>query len=127
MKIKLIAVSCCCCAFLSIMLFGTGAASATTRHSAHRAHRAHRAHSASDPYVCLWENAYGNPKLWIRQYPSTDARTIYSITYHGHFWATKYDAYNDNVHWVQLQSGGWANASYLWHIGGGTESYCTGH
>lgn len=79
--------------------------------------------SAQNPYLCLWENAYGNPRLWIRQYPSTDARTIYSITYHGRFYATKYDAYNDGVHWVQLESGGWANASYLVLPEGGAD-YC---
>lgn len=119
MKIKLIAV-CCCSAFLSIMLIGAGAASATARHSAPRAHLAD---STTD---CLWENAYANPRLYIRQYPSTDAKTIYSITWQGHFWATKYDMYNDGTHWVELNSGGWANAHYLAWIGGAREAYCYG-
>jgi hypothetical protein len=73
---------------------------------------------------CLWENAHANPTLWIRQYPSTSAPILFGVSYHGHFYATKYDAYNNGAHWVQLQAGGWANATYLMWLGGYDRSYC---
>ena len=69
--------------------------------------------SAQGNFICRWENAYANPRLWIRAYPSTDAQTIYSITYGGDFYGTPYAAYNDGTHWVQLSAGGWANAKSL--------------
>jgi hypothetical protein len=76
---------------------------------------------------CYWENAYASPKLWIRQYPSTDAATIYSLSEDTLFWATKYNAYNDGVYWVELSTGGWANVTYLLYVRGEkgyTEAFC---
>jgi hypothetical protein len=78
---------------------------------------------------CYWENAYGNPKLWVREYPATDAPIISSLSEDTQFWGTKYNAYNDGEHWVQVNTGGWANADYLLFVKGWdktyTKAFCT--
>jgi hypothetical protein len=76
--------------------------------------------------LCLWENVSANPKLWIRQYPSTDAAVVASVPLYGRFYGSDRGHFNEGVFWVQLDTGGWANATYLqWKSGGSmTESYC---
>jgi hypothetical protein len=74
---------------------------------------------------CHWENTSAYPRLWIRLHPDVNSRTLYSVSYHSTFWASPYMAYNDNVHWVELSSGGYANASYIgWIMGGADQQYC---
>ncbi len=83
------------------------------------------AHAASTS--CLWKNAYADPKLYIRTYPSRTASVEpYTISLGGHFYGSDRGHFNDGVYWVQLDAGGWANASYLQWIKGGTwpESSC---
>lgn len=76
---------------------------------------------------CLWENAYADPKLYIRQYPSKDAAVVSSVPLYGRFFGSDWGHFNEGVFWVQLDTGGWANATYLDWVKGGTmtESYCT--
>jgi hypothetical protein len=82
-----------------------------------------------DGYGCYWENAYSN-KLWVRQYPDKSAATLGSLTDGTLFWGTKYNAYNQGVHWVRVSAGGWVNADYIVYIKGWdktyTQSYCLG-
>lgn len=88
--------------------------------------------AAADPSAagCYWENAYGSPKLWVREYPATDAPTVSSLSIDTHFWGTRYNAYNDGDHWVELSTGGWVNAHYILYIEGYnkyyTKTFCLG-
>ncbi len=77
---------------------------------------------------CQWRNVSGDP-LWVRQYPDKNTAVIGSINKTNLFWATKYNAYNEGVHWVELSAGGWVNASYISYVGGNkgySQSYCYG-
>jgi hypothetical protein len=77
---------------------------------------------------CLWKNVKGDP-LWVRQYPDKNTAILGSITQTNLFWATKYNAYNQGAHWVELSAGGWVNADYIAYNSGNkgyTQSYCYG-
>lgn len=76
--------------------------------------------------LCLWENVSADPVLYIRQYPSKDAAVVGSVPLTGRFFGSDRGHFNEGVYWVQLDAGGWANASYLKWISGGrmTESFC---
>jgi|ERR1700733_8224267 len=77
--------------------------------------------------LCLWKNTLANPKLYIRQYPSKDAAVVGSVPLNGTFFGSDRSHFNEDVFWVQLDAGGWANYTYLTWVKGGTmtESYCT--
>lgn len=77
---------------------------------------------ASPPgYPCGWQNTRADPTLWVREFPSTSAHVLYGISILGHVYGTPYEAYNDAFHWVELSSGGWANAYYLSYYSPGSE------
>jgi hypothetical protein len=108
-----------CCAALAT---AASLAVAGTRTTAKRA----VAHAALDQ-ACLWQNASASPQLYIREYPSKDAALEpYTISLGGHFFGSDRGHFNDGTYWVELDAGGWANATYLKWLKGGTmtQSYC---
>ncbi len=108
-----------CCAALATT--ASGAVARATRQTANRP----LAHAAAAD--CLWENATAKPVLYTRAYPSLDGKVLpYTVSLGGHFYGSKRGHFNDDVYWVQLDVGGWANASYLVWIPGGSQSksYC---
>lgn len=96
MKIKPISLICYCCAVLSILLLGTGAASATRAH--HRAHP--KAHAAS----CNDGNWVAVPspgtKLWIRTGPGANYPTAGYYTE-----GTNFSAGCTGLGWLKLVPG----------------------
>lgn len=104
-----------CCAVLA-----TTASLAVARPTGHRATRP-VAHAAAAE--CLWENASARPVLYIRSYPSKNASLEpWTVSVGGHFYGGERGHFNDGVYWVYADVGGWANASYLKWIKGGTET-----
>lgn len=109
-----------CCAGLATT--ASLAFAGTTRPKAERP----VAHAAA-AQACLWKNASASPRLYIREYPSKDAALEpYTISLGGHFFGSDRGHFNDGAYWVQLDAGGWANATYLEWIKGGwaSQAYC---
>jgi uncharacterized protein YraI len=111
MKIKRIAVI-LCCASLSIMMFGTGLASATRVHSGARAHAPLFAHTASCSNFAWLAVPSAGTVLWIRTGPGTGYSTVGYYT-HG----TEFFAGCTGLGWLKIVpgepfEGDYVNAAY---------------